>query len=1834
FIEWGRDHSTAVFPVTLDFAISFLKPLAASKQCSAIRETLETFNFLQHVVGMKVEPGIIANPWVKGAVRGANIRTSDPRRSRVLTTSEVLLLETALIEGHHDRVDRYAIGAFLFQLYARARVSDLRNISKLELDLNDGAGFIEIRTYEHKNSRTYPPEAIERLQLEWGCDRCQRYSSQLDIQGKTQESYAREVQAQPLRDLVECIVAIRRGLFHPDRTRSGMVTQGALGSHFKFGGIDAHDFVCAPPSDSAPASAREPAPAEAPQGSPPEEAGSPTKDGEASSGFQDDVADPQSEESESSGDSEGDTVYENFGKGITQDAIPDVNMGPDLDIFQNPKTKSLHARAKGSTGKLICGRSLDNMKTFQGALNSFLAKKQGRSVRRDRASLVNGTRAVELTIVGKACGTMAQTLVESKAVFLERASRVGLPDEAVKRLVDQGIDTMSKLAFAPCQPGETPSEESLTGLIQTEGAEPSRGSIAAVRHLVFEAQTLLVSQTKALVENREAETKDLAPAERRERIKTQSQRLAGITMAGQSECSFASYDLCMKLLTENCVSYLAPSKCITREAELRADKPRKELDLQHSTLIVKEREPDQVCDTSTALSLHHALHRRSLALDLIGEPAAGSRATTVQQILLADRAAWLRLSELTPDGIRRDEAGRLPLDPLWKRLETDPKVIFHLLPREGSTTATAKRTGEHLGDSETPSPGQKQRKGKGKGKTKTQKEPANLPEELKGLSSWTKTGKRRCWGFNMQVGCANAKDDVDAAGVALEAAPATDQLPWHDTVFHHCQHGGQRAKLTRLRHNIPLMSELALLCPGESPEHRHLPWTRGPEGFATADEKVYPLVLCRRIADIVRRSVAAMGIQLPPLALEPGASSPAHEAQAAAGHQPAGKKLPPLVPEFRQVLVLQSPRPLLVGVRKLDTTFDIPADVSCTSAIKTLPAGTRVLRHSVVGHPGAAEDPCPAVDSSHDPLEMGPEEFSHYGLQLGTTATDSSWRESISHLCDLLRSDPLARGGLGSDELSWTCGAYTHANVVGLRKNTSSHPNVCKFLCEYVRRVAPGHPFTSIMLGRNLQGDVHIDKNNAVGLPNAVLKISNFDKGGIWVESPEGTVRCPSPNHPDALGEVIDFRNDRIFFSPDCRHCQAPWDGGPRIVLVAYTIRNFEKLGTEHGRRPSELGFCLPASELPTSPGNVGHPVHTDLRGRVPDRHILDGIPEETKRAVDQLASLSLSEIGTHRTEALRKWIGRARELEEQEEANRETMPQHCAKVLGRKRLVLFEEMLCECGHEDTSIARDIGQGFDLSGAIPRNPAVRAKRSTASLPESELRRTATVTREATLLATKSSGDPELDLALWEATQKEVDRGWLRGPVNPRSLDPEAVISRRFGIWQGDKCRPIDDFRASGVNATTSAEDSVTVHSADTIAASIAYRLKVDGKCRRYGGLEMKSYDLHKAYKNLPLSTGAVEIAYLSVYNPHKKTAEVFEQCVLPFGARASVHSFCRTSLGIWTAGVQILLLAWSVYYDDFVSCEVPPLTRISDLCAESLFRLLQWDTSPDKPTTFGSIAKVLGLEFDLGDTRLGRFYMRNTASRRDELRGNISSILEQGNLPRKECERLRGRLQFASNQIAGKRAGRAFKVLTKHLISNRSALGDDLKIALLFLRDCFLDGPPRSLNANILHLWHIYVDASCDDNKVGLGGVLVSEQGSMVAYFSEWAADELKEIVAPTSKNPIFEFECLAVLLAVKTWTGLISGCNLVIFSDNEGTKACLVKGSSDNEVGMAIVDSVHKSLDDAGCNAWFERVNTASNISDGPSRGEQSESLGVRFVTDATSVARSALVPWGVVNA
>ena len=90
--------------------------------------------------------------------------------------------------------------------------------------------------------------------------------------------------------------------------------------------------------------------------------------------------------------------------------------------------------------------------------------------------------------------------------------------------------------------------------------------VAALRQVVFEAQTLLISQVKALVERRDDDSKiELAPAERTSRIREQAKRLVGVPLEGATECAHSSYDLVMKVLEEN-TPYLPSAEQVSIQA--------------------------------------------------------------------------------------------------------------------------------------------------------------------------------------------------------------------------------------------------------------------------------------------------------------------------------------------------------------------------------------------------------------------------------------------------------------------------------------------------------------------------------------------------------------------------------------------------------------------------------------------------------------------------------------------------------------------------------------------------------------------------------------------------------------------------------------------------------------------------------------------------------------------------------------------------------------------------------------------------------------------------------------------------------------------------------------------------------------------------------------------------------------------------------------------------------------------------------------------------------------------------------------------------------------------
>ena len=147
---------------------------------------------------------------------------------------------------------------------------------------------------------------------------------------------------------------------------------------------------------------------------------------------------------------------------------------------------------------------------------------------------------------------MAQTL-DSEAVFTGKAGEAGLPQAALDHLLTNGVNTYSKLAYAVTTPGTTPTEEGLRVLINR--AHPDQvavGTVSALRRLTFEGQTMVIAQIRKTVEGGEsAKPAELAPAERDHRIRAQRNRLVGLEVVGQLECSHQSYEYVHRMMAQD-----------------------------------------------------------------------------------------------------------------------------------------------------------------------------------------------------------------------------------------------------------------------------------------------------------------------------------------------------------------------------------------------------------------------------------------------------------------------------------------------------------------------------------------------------------------------------------------------------------------------------------------------------------------------------------------------------------------------------------------------------------------------------------------------------------------------------------------------------------------------------------------------------------------------------------------------------------------------------------------------------------------------------------------------------------------------------------------------------------------------------------------------------------------------------------------------------------------------------------------------------------------------------------------------------------------------------------
>ena len=371
-----------------------------------------------------------------------------------------------------------------------------------------------------------------------------------------------------------------------------------------------------------------------------------------------------------------------------------------------------------------------------------------------------------------------------------------------------------------------------------------------------------------------------------------------------------------------------------------------------------------------------------------------------------------------------------------------------------------------------------------------------------------------------------------------------------------------------------------------------------------------------------------------------------------------------------------------------------------------------------------------------------------------------------------------------------------------------------------------------------------------------------------------------------------------------------------------------------------------------------------------------------------------------------------------------------------------------------------------------------------------------------------------------------------------------------------------------------------------------------------------------------------------VFDPEAGGPVIFQQKVLPFGSIASVTSFLRLSLAIWTLGTELLHLAWSSYFDDFLSLSEDGLEKHTDMVISFLFSTLGWKLSTEKLVDFDTICKVLGVSLDLTEAKLGTVVLQNTAERTDELVAELQQVLEEKTLSRKDAERLRGRLQFASCQVFGRVLRNHMKQLSEHVASGRKALTPIVLEALTSIREILVKNTPRRVTGHLSDHVHVYVDASFEPGGFsGIGGLVFSSDGKCLSFFSEPISTSLLEqIMSFDQETAIQELEALAVLAVVITFRPSLTNRKAVVFTDSESVRGSFLKSWSQNLKCSKILLAILEEEERLQAQLWVERVPSQSNPADHLSRLEVTEfSTLKRTRCDAQELWSGLVLPRGV---
>ena len=387
---------------------------------------------------------------------------------------------------------------------------------------------------------------------------------------------------------------------------------------------------------------------------------------------------------------------------------------------------------------------------------------------------------------------------------------------------------------------------------------------------------------------------------------------------------------------------------------------------------------------------------------------------------------------------------------------------------------------------------------------------------------------------------------------------------------------------------------------------------------------------------------------------------------------------------------------------------------------------------------------------------------------------------------------------------------------------------------------------------------------------------------------------------------------------------------------------------------------------------------------------------------------------------------------------------------------------------------------------------------------------------------------------------------------------------------------IDDFSVSGINDTASSHNKVDLHMVDTFAAVIREFFKRCAAEDKASSLVAKTYDLKSAYRQVPIRQDHLCFSYFCIYNVESDKAEVYQLLTLPFGATHSVYSFLRLARMLYTICTRQLFLLTTNFYDDYILASLPNSVESAKNSMELVFLLTGWNFDRDgkKATSFGTVCKALGVQFNLASSGERILAVCNTEQRIQDLTAMLRATIEAGELCKQDALVLRGKLGFADSFLHGRLGLLVLKQLAEHAYGRTSKLSHELSLGLLVMKQRLELAIPRIVSAKAVRQWVVFTDAAYEPElgTGGIGAALFDDEFTCVGWFGfALNAEQCKLFGAGLKQTIIYELELTAAILALDFWATTMKDGLQICYGDNDSARFSLIRGSCLSQHAMIL---------------------------------------------------------------